>query len=65
METLKVGDPMDEATDGGPLATGEILTRLEEQGRRTIAAGARVLTGGKRLERPGNYYAPTVPGWCS
>ena len=60
MEALKVGDPFDEATDIGPLATADILDTLEEQVRRTVAAGARVLTGGKRLERPGNFYAPTV-----
>ena len=60
MEMLKVGDPMDETTDIGPLATIDILEGLDEQVRRTVAAGARLLTGGKRLERPGNYYAPTV-----
>jgi succinate-semialdehyde dehydrogenase / glutarate-semialdehyde dehydrogenase len=60
MEALRVGDPMDERTDLGPLATEDILTGLDEQVRKSMAAGARVLTGGKRLERPGNYYAPTV-----
>jgi succinate-semialdehyde dehydrogenase / glutarate-semialdehyde dehydrogenase len=60
MEMLKVGDPMDETTDIGPLATVDILAGLDEQVRRTVAAGARLLTGGKRLEGPGNYYAPTV-----
>jgi succinate-semialdehyde dehydrogenase/glutarate-semialdehyde dehydrogenase len=60
MESLKVGDPMDESTDIGPLATTEILERLDEQVRKTVELGARVLTGGHRLERPGNYYAPTV-----
>jgi succinate-semialdehyde dehydrogenase / glutarate-semialdehyde dehydrogenase len=60
MEMLKVGDPMDETTDIGPLATVGILAGLDEQVRRTVAAGARLLTGGKRLEGPGNYYAPTV-----
>jgi succinate-semialdehyde dehydrogenase/glutarate-semialdehyde dehydrogenase len=60
MEALRVGDPMDDATDIGPLATAEILNTLEEQVRKTIEAGARVLTGGKRLDRPGFYYPPTV-----
>jgi succinate-semialdehyde dehydrogenase/glutarate-semialdehyde dehydrogenase len=60
MEALQVGDPMDEKTQVGPLATEDILTGLDEQVRKSVAAGARVLTGGKRLERPGNYYAPTV-----
>jgi len=60
MESLKVGDPMDETTDIGPLATVDILETLEEQARETIAQGARVLTGGERLMRAGNYFAPTV-----
>jgi len=60
MEALKVGDPMEETTDVGPLATAQILDDLDEQVRKSAASGARVLTGGKRLDRPGNYYAPTV-----
>jgi succinate-semialdehyde dehydrogenase/glutarate-semialdehyde dehydrogenase len=60
MQALKVGDPLDPATEVGPLATRATLTDLEDQVRRSIAAGARVLTGGHALERPGNYYAPTV-----
>ena len=60
MEALKVGDPADEATDVGPLATPQILADLDEQVRRSVAAGARVLTGGAPLTRPGNYYPPTV-----
>jgi succinate-semialdehyde dehydrogenase/glutarate-semialdehyde dehydrogenase len=60
MESIKIGDPMDEATALGPLATPQILESLHDQVRRSVAAGARILTGGKRLDRPGNYYAPTV-----
>jgi len=60
MEALKVGDPMDDTTDVGPLATAQILEDLDEQVRKSVAAGARVLTGGKRLEGPGNFYAPTA-----
>jgi len=60
MERLRVGDPMEESTQVGPLATPDILEGLDEQVRRSVAMGARVLTGGRRLERPGNYYAPTV-----
>lgn len=60
MQRLKLGDPMDESTDVGPLATPQILNDLDEQVKRAVAAGARVLTGGKRLDRPGNYYEPTV-----
>jgi succinate-semialdehyde dehydrogenase/glutarate-semialdehyde dehydrogenase len=60
MEALRIGDPMDETTQIGPLATPDILEGLDEQVRRSVEMGARLLTGGKRLDRPGNYYAPTV-----
>jgi succinate-semialdehyde dehydrogenase/glutarate-semialdehyde dehydrogenase len=60
MEALKIGDPMHEATDIGPLATQDILNTLDEQVQQSVAAGAQVRTGGKRLDRPGYYYAPTV-----
>jgi succinate-semialdehyde dehydrogenase / glutarate-semialdehyde dehydrogenase len=60
MQRLKIGDPLDETTDIGPLATPQILTDLDEQVQKSLAAGARLLTGGARLKRPGNYYAPTV-----
>jgi succinate-semialdehyde dehydrogenase/glutarate-semialdehyde dehydrogenase len=57
MEALKVGDPMDESTDVGPLATPKIAGDIEKQVADSVAAGAQLLTGGKR---DGNYYAPTV-----
>jgi succinate-semialdehyde dehydrogenase / glutarate-semialdehyde dehydrogenase len=60
MESLKVGDPMDETTDIGPLATADMLETLEGQVRESVAQGARVLAGGERLKRAGNYFAPTV-----
>jgi len=60
MQSLNVGDPTDETTDVGPLATPQIVDDLDRQVRKSVAAGARVLTGGKRLDRPGNFYAPTV-----
>jgi succinate-semialdehyde dehydrogenase/glutarate-semialdehyde dehydrogenase len=60
MEALKVGDPMDESTNVGPLATAQVLEDLDRQVQKSAAAGARILTGGKRIDRPGNYYAPTV-----
>jgi succinate-semialdehyde dehydrogenase / glutarate-semialdehyde dehydrogenase len=60
MASLKVGDPMDSATDVGPLATPDVLHGLEEQVHKTVQMGARVLTGGKRLNRQGNFYEPTV-----
>jgi len=60
MESLKVGDPMDETTDIGPLATEDILETLEEQVRETVTQGARIITGGEPLMRAGYYFAPTV-----
>jgi succinate-semialdehyde dehydrogenase/glutarate-semialdehyde dehydrogenase len=60
MRSLKVGDPMDPATNVGPLATVQILNELDEQVQQAVAAGARVLTGGHRLQRAGYFYEPTV-----
>jgi succinate-semialdehyde dehydrogenase/glutarate-semialdehyde dehydrogenase len=60
MRSLRIGDPMAESTQLGPLATPEILEGLDEQVRRSVEMGARVLTGGRRIDRPGNYYQPTV-----
>jgi len=59
-EKLKIGDPLDESTDIGPLATSDVLKTLEEQVRKSVEAGALILTGGKRLEGAGNFYPPTV-----
>lgn len=60
MAALKVGDPLDEATDVGPLATESIRDEVAEQVRKSVAAGARVLVGGTVPDGPGWYYAPTV-----
>ncbi len=60
MKNLKIGDPMDEKTDIGPLATADQVKRLDEQVRISVAGGARLLTGGKPLDRSGFYYPPTV-----
>ncbi len=60
MKALAVGDPMDEGTEIGPLATGQILKDVDEQVKASVAAGAILLTGGKKLERAGSFYQPTV-----
>jgi len=60
MAALRVGDPFDEATELGPLSTADGLADLDRDVKKTVAAGAKVLTGGKVLDRPGNFYAPTV-----
>ena len=57
---VRVGDPMDEKTELGPLATAAIRDGLDAQVKASVAKGARVLTGGKKLEREGWFYAPTV-----
>jgi succinate-semialdehyde dehydrogenase / glutarate-semialdehyde dehydrogenase len=72
MEALRLGDPFDETTDVGPLATASGVSDLDRDVQKTIAAGAKVLTGGHSLNRPGYFYAPTVltnipkesPGYC-
>ena len=60
MESLKIGDPFDEKTELGPLSTPDGVKDLDADVQKTIKAGAKLLTGGHPLERPGNYYAPTV-----
>jgi succinate-semialdehyde dehydrogenase/glutarate-semialdehyde dehydrogenase len=60
MAALKVGDPMADSTEIGPLATEKLLQDLDGQVQRLVGAGARVLTGGKRVSRSGSFYEPTV-----
>ena len=60
MKALKVGDPLDRETAIGPIARLDLLENLEDQVRRTIQAGARLVCGGKRLERKGYFYEPAV-----
>lgn len=60
MQALKLGDPMDEKTDVGPLATADAVTSLHADVEKTVKAGARVSAGGKPAGGPGNYYLPTV-----
>jgi succinate-semialdehyde dehydrogenase/glutarate-semialdehyde dehydrogenase len=60
VSALRVGDPMDESTELGPLATSRIRDDLTKQVNTTVEAGARVLIGGHPIDRPGFYYEPTV-----
>ena len=60
MAALQVGDPFDESTELGPLSSAQGLEDLDREVKRTVELGAKVLTGGKPLDRPGNFYAPTV-----
>ncbi|EXJ93214.1 hypothetical protein A1O3_01771 [Capronia epimyces CBS 606.96] len=58
--SLKVGDPADSSTSIGPLVSEEGLDTLLKQIESAKAHGARVVTGGKRIDRPGFYVEPTV-----
>ena len=60
MEALKLGDPFDEKTDVGPLATPDAVKDLDADVQKSVQAGARLLTGGKPVNGPGNFYEPTV-----
>jgi succinate-semialdehyde dehydrogenase / glutarate-semialdehyde dehydrogenase len=60
MKSLRVGDPMDERTQVGPLAGKQLVEDLERQVGETLKLGARLLTGGKRLPPPGFFFEPTV-----
>ena len=60
MQDLRIGDPFEESTQLGPLANAEAVTSLDADVKKSVAAGARLLTGGHPLDRPGNFYAPTV-----
>ena len=57
---LVVGDPMDERTDIGPLATSKIRDDLDKQVQEMVRAGARLLLGGRPRAGAGFYYEPTV-----
>jgi len=60
VSAVRIGDPMDEKTELGPLATAAIRDGLDDQVKKSVAAGARLATGGNKLDREGFYYAPTV-----
>jgi succinate-semialdehyde dehydrogenase/glutarate-semialdehyde dehydrogenase len=60
MCSYKVGDPMNENTQMGPLAAKHVLENLERQVHETVRMGARILIGGKRMNRSGYFFEPTV-----
>jgi acyl-CoA reductase-like NAD-dependent aldehyde dehydrogenase len=60
VEAYVVGDPLEETTYIGPVTRAAHLEVLERQVADAKAKGARVLCGGQRLDRAGNYFAPTV-----
>ena len=60
LSKLVVGDPMDPATELGPLSSEEAAVQLEDQVSRSVKGGAKVLLGGKRVDRPGAFMQPTI-----
>jgi succinate-semialdehyde dehydrogenase len=58
----KIGDPTDESTQIGPIARGDLLKTLHEQVRQSVEAGAKIALGGRPIDRPGNFYEPTIVG---
>nr|WP_315595265.1 aldehyde dehydrogenase family protein [uncultured Cupriavidus sp.] len=61
-QALIVGNPNDSVTQMGPLARADLREALDSQVRRSVEAGAVLLTGGKAVEGSGSFYAPTVLG---
>jgi succinate-semialdehyde dehydrogenase/glutarate-semialdehyde dehydrogenase len=60
MKSLKVGDPQDDATEVGPLASLQVLEDIEKQVRAAREQGRPPACGGKRVDRPGFFFEPTV-----
>ena len=59
-EALRVGDGLDPETQMGPLANPRRIPEVDALVKDAVEKGAKLLTGGKKLDRPGNFYAPTV-----
>jgi succinate-semialdehyde dehydrogenase / glutarate-semialdehyde dehydrogenase len=60
VKALTIGDPLDPATQLGPLATASGVRTLHADVMKTLKAGGRALTGASPIDRPGFFYAPTV-----
>jgi acyl-CoA reductase-like NAD-dependent aldehyde dehydrogenase len=60
MKTIKIGDPLSEDTDLGPVVNESQLKLISEQVSDAESKGASILSGGKRAEREGFFYLPTV-----
>jgi succinate-semialdehyde dehydrogenase/glutarate-semialdehyde dehydrogenase len=60
MRSLVIGDPLDPATQVGPLARPDLVDELHAQVQHSLAAGARLLAGGMRPSGAGAFYPPTV-----
>lgn len=60
LSNLKLGDPMNRSTELGPLSSEEAAIHIADQVKRSVKAGAKVLLGGKRADRPGAFMEPTI-----
>jgi succinate-semialdehyde dehydrogenase / glutarate-semialdehyde dehydrogenase len=60
LEVMKMGDPLVETTQVGPLARPDLVDEIERQVNESLRAGALLVTGGKRGIRPETYYEPTI-----
>ncbi len=65
MARVRVGDPLDAATQMGPLARSDLRDTLHRQVEESVRAGARLVLGGHPLDRPGWFYAPTLLDHCT
>ena len=59
-EKLKVGNPLSDDTDIGPLVNASGLKKIDSQVKESVKQGAEVLTGGEQIGRKGYFYRPTV-----
>jgi succinate-semialdehyde dehydrogenase/glutarate-semialdehyde dehydrogenase len=60
MSKVKIGDPMNKKTELGPIAREDLLNELDAQVKQSVEKGAKILCGGKRINREGFYYEPTI-----
>jgi succinate-semialdehyde dehydrogenase/glutarate-semialdehyde dehydrogenase len=60
VSAVQIGDPLDENTELGPLATSAIRDELDKQVKDSVAAAAKLVVGGEKLDREGFFYAPTI-----
>jgi acyl-CoA reductase-like NAD-dependent aldehyde dehydrogenase len=59
-ERLRLGDPLSDDTDIGPLVNTNGLKKIDSQVKESVKEGAEVLTGGEQIEKKGYFYRPTV-----
>ena len=63
-EKLKVGDPLSDDTDLGPLVNASGLKTIDSQVKDSVKEGAELLTGGEQIKSKGYFYKPTILKKC-